>query len=97
MIAYSREEIFPATQVAKKFGEILKKLKNNTISKAAVSKNNTIEAVILPVEEYEKIQKIAEWIEMKEIEEIIRERKNSKRTYTLEEVLKENGIDYNAI
>ena len=66
-------------------------------SKAAVSKNNTIEAVILPAEEYEKIQEIAEWIEMKEIKKTIRERKNSKRTYTLEEVLKENSIDYNAI
>ncbi|MCP5103118.1 MAG: type II toxin-antitoxin system prevent-host-death family antitoxin [bacterium] len=97
MIAYSREEIFPASHAAKKFGDILKKLKNKTLSRIAVSKNNTIEAVILPVEEYEKIQELAEWTEMKEIETIIRERKDSTKTYSLEEVLKENGIDYNAI
>ena len=97
MIAYSRDEIFPATLVSKKFGEILKKLKNKTIARAAVSKNNAIEAIILPVEEYEKIQEIAEWAEMKEIEQIIHERKGSTKTYPLEDVLRENGIDYNAI
>jgi PHD/YefM family antitoxin component YafN of YafNO toxin-antitoxin module len=97
MIAYSRNEIFPATHVAKRFGDILKKLKNKTLSRAAVAKNNTIEAVILPVEEYEKIQEAAEWVELKEIEQIIKERKGSKKSYSLEEVLKENGIDYNEI
>jgi PHD/YefM family antitoxin component YafN of YafNO toxin-antitoxin module len=97
MIAYSRNEIFPATHVAKRFGDILKKLKNKTLSRAAVAKNNTIEAVILPVEEYEKIQEAAEWVELKEIEQIIKERKGSKKSYSLEEVLKENGIDYNKI
>jgi PHD/YefM family antitoxin component YafN of YafNO toxin-antitoxin module len=97
MIAYSRNEIFPATHVAKRFGDILKKLKNKTLSRAAVAKNNTIEAVILPVEEYEKIQEAAEWVEMKEIEQIIKERKGSQKSYSLEEVLKENGIDYNEI
>ena len=97
MIAYSRNEIFPATHVAKRFGDILKKLKNKTLARAAVAKNNTIEAVILPVEEYEKIQEAAEWVEMKEIEQIIKERKGSQKSYSLEEVLKENGIDYNEI
>lgn len=97
MIAYTRDEIFPATHVAKRFGEILKKLKNKTLSRAAVAKNNTIEAVILPVEEYEKIQEVAEWVELKDIEKIINERKGSNKSYSLEEVLKENGIDYNEI
>ena len=52
-----------------------------------------IEAVILPVEEYEKIQEMAEWIELKEIAEILRKRKGSKKTYSLGEVLAESGID----
>lgn len=97
MIAYSRDEIFPAAHVAIKFGEILKKFKDKSLSRAVVSQNNTIEAIILPVEEYEKIEEIAEWVEMKEIEAIIRERQDSKCVYSLEEVLKENEIDYNAL
>jgi hypothetical protein len=36
-------------------------------------------------------------VELKEIEQIINERKGSKKSYSLEEVLKENGIDYNEI
>lgn len=97
MIAYSRNEIFPATHISKSFNDILRRLKNKTLIRAAVSKNNTIEAIILPVEEYEIIQEIAEWVEMKEIEQIIRDRKSSKKTYSLEEVLRENGIDYEEI
>ncbi|MCX6584206.1 MAG: hypothetical protein NT166_28870 [Candidatus Aminicenantes bacterium] len=97
MIAYSRDEIFPAAHVAIKLGEILKKFKDKSLSRAVVSENNTIEAIILPVEEYEKIEEIAEWVEMKEIEAIIRERQDSKSVYSLEEVLKENEIDYNAL
>lgn len=97
MIAYSRNEIFPATHISKSFSDILRRLKNKTLTRAAVSKNNTIEAIILPVEEYEIIQEIAEWVEMKEIERIIRDRKGSKKTYSLEEVLRENGIDYEEI
>lgn len=50
-----------------------------------------------PVEEYEIIQEIAEWFELKEIEKIIRDRKGSKKTYSFEEVLRENGIDYEGI
>lgn len=65
MIAYSREEIFSATQIAKKFGEILKKLGNRDISRAAISKNNEIEVVILPVEEYERLKGSVDLAEMK--------------------------------
>ncbi|MCK4764044.1 MAG: hypothetical protein KAW12_17730 [Candidatus Aminicenantes bacterium] len=97
MISYSREEIFSATHASKKFGEILKKFKDSTLSRAAVSKNNMIEAIILPVEEYERIQELAERIEMKEIAEIIRERKDSKKRYSLEKVSRESGIDYKKI
>lgn len=97
MIAYTRDEIFPATMVAKKFGDILKRFKNKTLSRVAVSKNNRIEAVLIPVEEYEKIQELGEYMEMKEIAQIIKERKGSGKTYSLKEVLEEAGIDYDSI
>lgn len=65
MIAYSREEIFSTAQMAKKWEEILKKLGNKEISKAAISKNNTIEAILLPVAEYEKMKTAFDNTEMK--------------------------------
>lgn len=97
MISYSRNEIFSATQAAKKFGDILKRFKDKTLQRAAISRNNAIKAIILPVEEYEKIQEIAEMAEMQEIAALVEARKNSPKTYPLEEVLNEHGIDYNEI
>lgn len=97
MISYANEEIFPANHAAQHFGDILRRLKERTISRAAVSENNAIEAVILPVEEYEKFYEIAEWLELKEIDEIVQERKDSKKTHSLADVLRDIGINYNEI
>jgi hypothetical protein len=40
---------------------------------------------------YEKIQEIAEMAEMQEIAALVEARKNSTKTYPLEEVLNEHG------
>jgi PHD/YefM family antitoxin component YafN of YafNO toxin-antitoxin module len=56
MITYARNEIFSATEAAKRFGAILEKFQNKSLARAVVSKNNRIEAVILPVEAYEEMK-----------------------------------------
>ena len=97
MIAYARNEIFSATLAAKHFGAILEKLEKRSLARAVVSRNNRIEAVILPVEAYEEMQEIYELIEMMDIAEAVDKRKNSVKTHTLREVLRENKIDYEAL
>jgi PHD/YefM family antitoxin component YafN of YafNO toxin-antitoxin module len=97
MITYARNEIFSATEAAKRFGAILQKFQEKSLTRAAVSKNNRIEAVILPVEAYEEIKEIAEWIEMMDIAEAVDKRKNSVKTHSLRDVLRENKIDYEAL
>ncbi|MCU0276802.1 MAG: type II toxin-antitoxin system Phd/YefM family antitoxin [Acidobacteria bacterium] len=97
MIAYARNEIFSATEAAKRFGTILEKLQERSLSRAVVSRNNRIEAVILPVEAYEEMREIFEWIEMMDIAEAVDKRKNSAKTHTLREVLRENKIDHEAL
>jgi PHD/YefM family antitoxin component YafN of YafNO toxin-antitoxin module len=97
MITYARNEIFSATEAAKRFGAILQKFQEKSLARAAVSKNNRIEAVILPVEAYEEMKEIAEWIEMMDIAETVDKRKNSVKTHSLKDVLRENKIDYEAI
>ena len=47
MITYARNEIFSATEAAKRFGAILEKLQDQSLERVVVSKNNRIEAVIL--------------------------------------------------
>lgn len=97
MITYARNEIFSATEAAKRFGAILQKFQEKSLARAAVSKNNRIEAVILPVEAYEEMKEIAEWIEMMDIAEAVDKRKNSVKTHSLKDVLRESEIDYEAI
>jgi PHD/YefM family antitoxin component YafN of YafNO toxin-antitoxin module len=97
MITYARNEIFSATAAAKRFGSILEKFRKKSLTRAAVSKNNRIEAVILPVEAYEEMKEIAEWIEMMDIAEAVDKRKNSVKTHSLKDVLRENKIDYEVL
>lgn len=97
MITYARNEIFSATAAAKRFGAILEKLEKQSLSRAVVSRNNRIEAVILPVEAYEQMREIYEWIEMMDIAETVDKRRNSAKTFSLKDVLRENKIGYEAL
>jgi len=97
MITYARNEIFSATEAAKRFGAILHKFQEKSLARAAVSKNNRIEAVILPVEAYEEMKEIAEWIEMMDIAEVVDKRKKSVKTHSLQGVLRETEIDYETL
>jgi len=94
MITYARNEIFSATEAAKRFGGILEKFQNKSLARAVISKNNRIEAVILPVEAYEEMKEIAEWIEMMDIAAAVNKRKNSVKNHSLKDVLRESKIDY---
>ena len=57
MTAFSKDEIISSTKIMRNFGDVLNKLKNRDLNKIAVIRNNEIEAVILPLEEYEKLLK----------------------------------------
>ena len=51
--AYRREEIIPSSQASKQLGEVLNEAKRK--GRIVLSRNNRLEAVILPIEEYEEI------------------------------------------
>ena len=95
MITYARDEIISASDVARGFSKILKDLTSYTKDKVAISKNNKLEAVIVPIEEYERMQEALDMAEHIEIYNIIKERENtSKSEYiTLEELASKHGID----
>ncbi|HEY4662684.1 MAG TPA: type II toxin-antitoxin system prevent-host-death family antitoxin [Candidatus Humimicrobiaceae bacterium] len=89
MITYTRDEIVSSSKTSKNFGEILEKLKSGKVEKIVVSKNNKLEAVILPIEEFEKIKQASEIIEHIEIFWLINERKNKKATIALDDLISE--------
>jgi len=92
MISYTRDEIISASEVARGFSSVLNELINYTKDRFVISKNNKLEAVVLPIEEYERMQEALDYLEHMEIYKIVKERENSK-TIPLEDVAAELGID----
>jgi len=92
MVTYARDEIVSASDVARSFSKILKDLTSYTKDKVAISKNNKLEAVIVPIEEYERMQEALDMAEHIEIYNIVKERENQP-TISFDELLEEVGID----
>lgn len=99
MIGYLKEEILSATKIARHFSSVLNKLKNHEINKIAISRNNELESVILPIDEYERLVEMYEYMEHQEIYKTIKEREQSSigETISFESILEENGIDENEL
>ncbi|MBC8183519.1 hypothetical protein H8E88_20695 [candidate division KSB1 bacterium] len=97
MISYQRNEIISSSKTAKNLGQILKSLKTGKLKRAVISKNNELEAVILPIDEYEEILETAELIEHIQIAKLVKERENELSEISLDEVLESSGINRNEI
>ena len=99
MIQFSKDEIQSSTQVSRQFGNILDKLKSKSLDKIAILRNNTMEAVILPIEEYEKMQYFIEMTENYEIYNILRSRFDTPKEefIELDVMLNQIGIDNNEL
>jgi PHD/YefM family antitoxin component YafN of YafNO toxin-antitoxin module len=95
MVAYTRDEIISVSDLARNLSTSLSSLLDYTRDKLAISKNNKLEAVIIPIEEYERMKEAYEYVENMEIARIIEERsKTPKEDYlTLEELAQKRGIN----
>ena len=62
-VAYVKEEMVGITELAKSFNSFVNKLKTQTIEKIAIMKNNKPEAVIIPIERYEKLEELEKIVE----------------------------------
>jgi len=69
MVAYENDELIPSSEFAKKFGMYLSQIKDHTVDKLAVLKNNRIEAVVVSKDEYEKMQDALRLQELAEFKE----------------------------
>jgi len=92
MIAYTKNEIIPVTRIARNLGEILNKLKVGELRRVAISKNNRLESIILPIEDYEMLQEVFDLAEHMDIYRQVKEREKTAREeyIPIEDVLKEN-------
>ncbi len=96
MVAYTRDEIISVTDLARNVSGTLSSITKNIKDKVAISKNNKLEAVIIDIEEYERLKEAYELMEHIEIAKIVEERKNSK-TIDFETLLEKEGIFYDEL
>ena len=96
MVTYTRDEIISATDLARNVSSTLNSVVKHAQEKIAIMKNNKLEAVIIDIEEYERLKEAYELMEHMEIAKLIEERKDSE-TIDFEDLLAEEGIDYDAL
>jgi PHD/YefM family antitoxin component YafN of YafNO toxin-antitoxin module len=90
---FTRDEMISSTAAAKNFGRVVTDLVEHRRDKTAVVRNNEITAVILPIEEYEYMADIVEFVEHLEIYDLVTKRKNNTgQRIPLDSLLQEEGI-----
>ena len=96
-MSYAREEIMSSSEVVRNLGSVLTSMVHHKRDKVAIIRNNRMEAVLLPIEDYERMQDICEIFEQLELHTMISERsKTPKDQYlSLADALKASGINTN--
>ena len=63
MTSYTQDEVISATDVVRNFSSELKSLTSGEKDKLVIVKNNRFEAVIIPIEEYERMSEAVKILE----------------------------------
>jgi len=67
VVSYATNELIPSSDFAKKFGAYLGQIRENTVEKMAILKNNKVEAVLISKDEYEKMAEALKLVEANEM------------------------------
>ena len=94
MITFTRNEIVSSTQFVRQFATFLKRITESKQEKVAIIKNNEMQAVFIPIEEYERLKAIEELAEQREIYAKIEERKATPESefISFEDAMKQAGV-----
>ena len=102
MVSYTQNELLSITDFTKSISKILGNLKEHSLEKVGILKNNKLEAVVISTQEYERLKELEELmntIEHKEIYNIVQNRINiSKSDYiSMEDMAKKFNIDTSSL
>ena len=94
MLAYTKDELMSSTEIVRNFSSILDSIKKHEREKVAIMRKNRLEAVILSVDEYERIQELADLIEHFQIYKAVKEREATPRSeyVDFDRILEEHGL-----
>ena len=101
MVSYTRNELLSITDFTKSISKILGDIKEHTVEKVGVLKNNKLEAVVISTQEYERLKEIEELmnnIEHKEIYNIVQNRVKTPKSdfLSMDDMAKKFNIDTNS-
>lgn len=85
-----RSQMIPSSEASRNFGEILNRLKE--AEELFITRNNTIEAVLVDIEVFERLAELEDLVEHLEIAGLISERTAEPEVGMLEDLLAEEGI-----
>ncbi len=94
MVTFARNEIVSSSQFVRKFAGFLQRMTKSNDEKIVIVKNNQMQAVMIPIDEYEKLKSLEEIAEYKEIYDTIQMRKNTPQDEYVpyEDAMKQAGL-----
>ena len=66
-MSYATNELIPSSDFAKKFGSYLGQIREHTVEKLAILKNNKVEEVLVSKDKYEKMLEALKSVEANEM------------------------------
>ncbi len=94
MVTYAESELISSSDFSKKFGFYLSQIREESVNKLAILKNNKVEAVVVSKDDYERMSEAYDLVEHVEIYNIIKERMSKPyKTISLEEMARKHEID----
>lgn len=66
MVKYAQNELFSITDFTKQIGSAVNSIKEHSIEKIGILKNNRLEAVVISTDEYERLKALEEEMELAE-------------------------------
>ncbi|MDI3281562.1 MAG: type II toxin-antitoxin system Phd/YefM family antitoxin [Bacillota bacterium] len=87
-----RKQMVSSTEMARRFAEYLDRTQTS-LERFFITRNNEIEAVLLSVEDYERLVEFEEIVEHLVIAKMIEERQDEPEVIDLEALLREEGLD----
>ena len=100
MVKYAQSELFSITDFTKQIGSVVGSIKEHSLDKIGILKNNRLEAVVISTDEYERLKALEESVALAEhaqIFDIVEQRKNTPLSeyISMEDMAKKFDIDLN--
>ncbi len=102
MVSYTQNELLSITDFTKSLSKVLGDIKEHTVEKIGVLKNNKLEAIVISTDEYERLKEIEKFmheLEDKEIANIIKSRKETSQSeyISMDEMAKKFDIELDSL